>query len=145
MTNSFVMLFYYRTLPHVLVVQSRATKSLFNFLYSKQCKISSQVKVLWSSGMTSRCGRASPGSIPGSAIVFFLFLYYFVPHVLRMENAVFIPKSTAKHNGPYLVRVDKLPHGNPTQQLAGTGTIPHRARCDYDQQSKQPALFLAAR
>lgn len=30
--------------------------------------------MLWSSGMTSRCGRASPGSIPGSASISFSFL-----------------------------------------------------------------------
>lgn len=38
-----------------------------------------QEKVLWSSGMTSRCGRASPGSIPGSAssYLFFAPLHFF--------------------------------------------------------------------
>ena len=32
--------------------------------------------MLWSSGMTSRCGRASPGSIPGSAKYFSLFFFW---------------------------------------------------------------------
>ena len=32
-------------------------------------------KLIWSSGMTSRCGRASPGSIPG--ISKFLFAVFF--------------------------------------------------------------------
>ena len=33
----------------------------------------SQTSVLWSRGMTIRCGRISPGSNPGSARYFFSF------------------------------------------------------------------------
>ena len=33
-------------------------------------------QVPWSSGMTSRCGRASPGSIPGGANLFFLLEFF---------------------------------------------------------------------
>ena len=43
-----------------------------------------------------------------------------------------IPELTAIHNGPYLVRVNKLPHANPTRQPAETGLRDTQSRIGRD-------------
>ncbi|PYH46112.1 uncharacterized protein BP01DRAFT_23115 [Aspergillus saccharolyticus JOP 1030-1] len=86
-----VLLFRYETLLPMMddrMISQLLKSFIFKCIYIKLQKVPQQ-QVLWSSGMTSRCGRASPGSIPGSATSFsFLFFPSSTSQYFRYNRAV---------------------------------------------------------